>query len=460
MSDFGDWDRLSEDDLLLPEEQPAKRRRGRPAGYVAGQSLRNALDKVLAEQNEQNEDPADAADVGAAAALSAGAQRAQVARAARAAQLAQKRDKAVAVSQSSSPHTDLQGAAQQMQTYGFFCVDVDSGSVLQRKLQKAALLACQRLPRMTAEVAEDSLLLQQVLYRPQRPLMSFKALSWSCKTKPLFAEKSIRRSACFMSEVTRLMLACFFKSLRHEIEQERSMKPLAFFRKRRYDETPTRLRVEDTADVTAKVLQSELTFALLLKDTKTSNNLLVQVRLPTWLQCLASNAAECVMDALQMQLEGIPEYKELAAIFPSRHGLVTTDRHPSNFLAEASLRRSEADFTLTHLPCDVHKISQALVSQHQLAPDPVSSMISGALLQQDAGARQTLKRCLRAILHEKLQVYSKPEDHAVQGPTLYLATGCPSEGTGRLTGQTLAKPMAQEAFSFLKGPAVTFKLSP
>ena len=102
--------------------------------------------------------------------------------------------------------------------------------------------------------------------------------------------------------------------------------PLSFVVKRRYDETPSRIRVPFPAggggtgkerNTLAKILQSELQITVVLQEGSPESGrcVLLTGHAPTWLQAIDRNTAECIKHC-QRQLEAvIPKLHAISAMF-------------------------------------------------------------------------------------------------------------------------------------------------
>ena len=102
--------------------------------------------------------------------------------------------------------------------------------------------------------------------------------------------------------------------------------PLSFVVKRRYDETPSRIRVPFPAggggtgkekNTLAKILQSELQITVVLQEGSSESGrcVLLTGHAPTWLQAIDRNTAECIKHR-QTQLEAIiPKLHVISAMF-------------------------------------------------------------------------------------------------------------------------------------------------
>ena len=145
----------------------------------------------------------------------------------------------------------------------------------------------------------------------------------------------------------------------------------------RYDETPTRVRVDESNDLNcldsdllqepsstsathAKILQVEQGFGVLLVDSSTGTYSFVKGQVPTGLFALKSTDGKTTSKALLRVLKSINGLKDIGrkCKFRVRHSC--TDQAKSNYSAERLVTAQFPDWLLHHTPCDVH----ALVPLH------------------------------------------------------------------------------------------------
>lgn len=190
--------------------------------------------------------------------------------------------------------------------------------------------------------------------------------------------------------------------------------PVCFIKKRRYDETPSRIKVEvptgKSDNTFAKVLQSECQLTLLLKENKSEKFVLLTSHWPTWLQAIDRNTAETIRYC-QEQLEAvIPFLHQVSKLFPIAISLVNTDRFAANFKCERSMEQSQKHYIRTHYGCDHHAVATVLGKAFGL-PVPkahISAMISAALSMTDANSLQSFREALMTVIAQKLRVRIGP----------------------------------------------------
>ena len=204
--------------------------------------------------------------------------------------------------------------------------------------------------------------------------------------------------------------------------------PIAVVLKMRYDETPMRVAVvnprepsdpaylqllggrrsfnsaDKSSSLQAKVLQSELSFATLVKEAASGKLHLMHGRCPTCLQCLDKCTGENMCQALLFTINSVPEFRRVSAAFPIKLRLSCTDRHPSNYKAERLLDSHFPELTRCHVPCDVHKLYTSTTAAMKPSAADVSGLLSVALSMSDPGALGALHDILKKIFMESLSL--------------------------------------------------------
>lgn len=193
-------------------------------------------------------------------------------------------------------------------------------------------------------------------------------------------------------------------------------------KKRRYDETPSKIRIPDDGDVigktqgqasassAAKVMQSEMRLSLLMQDKKTLEFLNLRFSVPTWLQLMDRTTAE-VTAATQRDIEAtMPQLTAFAAQFKFRASLVNTDRYTANFKAERAMALEQPSFLHSHYGCDVHAAARAITKQTRAVDGHISGMVAGALAMAEAGSTTEVRECLSQVLDDRVVLSFGPID--------------------------------------------------
>lgn len=250
--------------------------------------------------------------------------------------------------------------------------------------------------------------------------------SWT--TKAVSFESSIQKVQTTYMRVAEIFLqssyylwVCFMARLQDLIDNH-GFEGLVIGRKRRYDESPFRLRLHESPQDaratdkkskqsvgTAKIMQSELGFFALLKrwDHKSQSFHFQEVNgmCPTWLHAIEKNSAENIAASQRDIISSVCLPKALLEKFRLQVDLPCTDRHPSNMAAERALQSEEPEWCKSHSPCLLHKAAAIQATQFKLVSGHISGMLSMGLSMQAAGTSGLLKKLLADILSEKLVVF-------------------------------------------------------
>ena len=210
-------------------------------------------------------------------------------------------------------------------------------------------------------------------------------------------------------------------TLRRELRDTATQHPMDFkvlldISGRSYDETPTRLRVGDEGAALAKVLQSSMLWAFLLKVRIPARELrpegwqhvLLRGRTATSLQAMESNAAECVRQAIADQCPTLYH-----SIGERKVHLVCTDGATANSRAERGILQDpplgivpgpgEA-VSLLHINCAAHKAQAVMKQVDSLVPAVSTGILNLGLSLRSCGALSVLRRILAETIKDRLRV--------------------------------------------------------
>ena len=214
---------------------------------------------------------------------------------------------------------------------------------------------------------------------------------------------------------------------------QRGWEPLLFLKKRKYDETPLRLRLRcSDSDPSAqghektitKVVKSQFSLSMLLKSPSGVHQL-IHGFVPTHLQAIDRGTSECLL-ACQLDLEDlVPEMRRVADSFQNKIQHTVTDRNAANIKAERALAAADTTWALVHQFCDSHKIAQIQTQTTGMLDLRISGVIALALSMQHAGSTQQLRNALNDIWRERLVVREGPppevaKAHRTEVYDLYL----------------------------------------
>ena len=184
---------------------------------------------------------------------------------------------------------------------------------------------------------------------------------------------------------------------------------ILYIRRARYDETP--LKVRSRAPVAgselsphAKVLQSELSFYVLVRCSRTEEHLLFFGSVPCPLKLLDRTTAEVTKAAVTADVANL-EDAVLQDRFPWKLRVATVDRYGANLRCERSILHDSEGWSKYTKPCDLHLAAQVLLKTTALAERDVSGLLNTCLSQQGAGVLQELQQCFQEVLRERLVVY-------------------------------------------------------
>ena len=228
--------------------------------------------------------------------------------------------------------------------------------------------------------------------------------------------RNLRRVACCLSLGGGQLWALLLERLK-VMMQSGKYRPVCFAKKRRYDETPLRVRIEEEKSsilpeaptegqtgVAGKILQTEFTLSILLQNRQTNEFLQLVGKAPTWLQVLTATTAECVKHAQQQIESNIENLFDVAELFPLCFSLPCTDMHPSNICVEKSFQHDNPKFASFHAYCLIHKIGRCIKSTISLVEGHESGVLAVGKSLEFAGSTRKLRKILQEVLSERLQV--------------------------------------------------------
>ena len=240
---------------------------------------------------------------------------------------------------------------------------------------------------------------------------------------------------------------------------------ILFLKKRRYDETPSRIAVtlpeskkqkqqssnktgSKEPSATAKILQSEMRLTFVLQCKNTGEYLCLKTAVPTWLQVMERTTAEVTL-ACQKDIEAVvPEINRMPHLFRHCISLVNTDEYAANFKAERSLALEQPQFHHCHYGCDVHRIARSIKHQLNRVDGHISGMLSGALAMGESGSARSFRECLSQVLEDRLVLrYGNPPDHCMEHTISVLNLFLPMPNS---TFASQEKPPTQVALARMK----------
>ena len=271
--------------------------------------------------------------------------------------------------------------------------------------QCIAISAHDALARTEAAVELDPMI-KEALYEVGRPVLSFKAMAWKASKSTKMLSLQFKRIADCVFEGGRFLANQLIDAAFRFVDRG-SLKPVAWIEKRRYDETPLPVKLRDrslqSSNKQAKVLQTEAVYGMVFEDTVTAKRMFMKFRLPTPLLSLDRTTAQNIKQAVLKACHW-PESGWCKENFPLNYSIVVTDQYAANFSAEHSMDQDWPRCGKVHLPCDVHKLSRAQTTQHNLVDTEISCMVAGSVILHEAGAAQAFRDCVFQVLESNLEI--------------------------------------------------------
>jgi hypothetical protein len=210
--------------------------------------------------------------------------------------------------------------------------------------------------------------------------------------------------------VSRLALGSFASALALAVDRS-EVQPLAAITYVLQDEIPMTMRVQADEAVTqivrpskdkatVKVLQSEVICGFLVRCVASGAFQFVWLELPTSLQSVQTSSAVQLKEALTKQIDA-PLIAALGEKFPLQIDLSTGDRANANLLMEKLFRASRPGaHRLSGLGCRVHCLHTVCGKATSMYSDIISSCISLALVQREAGTVASLRAAIARVLED------------------------------------------------------------
>lgn len=238
--------------------------------------------------------------------------------------------------------------------------------------------------------------------------------------RQLFA-KYIIRSASILKNISFKMIGNFFEEIKGKLNSTHDA--VLFVVKFRFDETPSKISVEDLNSSTipnpvqqskkkksskarpqlCKLLQTELQIAVLLNaKTSADEAMLVTTTVPTPLQVVDRTTGRNIKAALEKSMS-IPGLAAFADSFPFKTFLFNADEYSANDLAQFGMQNSRKDWMRMSTLCDVHKASTCQGRVFELSGPSISAIINLGLSMTPAGSLGKLQGYLVEILRSRFQ---------------------------------------------------------
>lgn len=236
-----------------------------------------------------------------------------------------------------------------------------------------------------------------------------------------FSSLLVRSADVFLNCSVKL-LGNFFSEINTMLSSTHS--GLLFVVKYRFDETPSKIAVDDLQSLCipnpllhqqkstkqskqlCKLLQTELSLSVLVKNKETKEPMLVSVSVPTPLQVLDRTTAKNIKQSLEQSLNAVPGYDAVANRCELRTFLFNADEYPANDLAEFGMQAARHDSGWVRLStfCDVHKASTCQGRVFDLSGPTISAVINFGLSMSPAGSVGKLQAMLGDILSSRFEL--------------------------------------------------------
>ena len=418
----GEWNALFEnsfDALPVPKEGPpdgaidvapkTKKKRGRPLGHLGSSLLRQELQNPIEEEHGKKQSSIERA------------------REARARNVAMRKEqRALAASSGLTDHSAAECGMNALVEFGPMQMLVEVGQELHQDLARAYVKCCQE------QIGPEDPLVEHQL---DSAMSSMSARVLEDKVKETGVRLRVISIASAMLEYCAYLWATFLFALQRMWSSSESIvQPIAFIVRLRYDETPTRVRVQDSTDeivnlesaslqqlaeampseaasLHAKIMQVEMSLSMLLYNSRAKQFNAVQGIMPTTLFAVQSTTGQNTLKCLEQVLRSIPGLKDVADdpnwTFSLRH--TCTDKYAANISAERGLSEIWSKQPLVHLFCDIHKLYNATKSSMSVADADASGLLALTLGWSESGSVATFRQALCKIFSRKLVVYYSGE---------------------------------------------------
>ena len=228
------------------------------------------------------------------------------------------------------------------------------------------------------------------------------------------ARKAPIRAACAALDAAALLWGGILKAFTSKFQLGEWV-PVMCFQKHRYDESAFKVRINEadgsnpeTAQF-AKLMQTELTLALLVHEPMTKRFLHFSGLFPQHIQLVNRTTARTTRRTLLNSVQRVPEWDAVTNSFDRKIFMSVADRYAANHLAERAILSDDMTWKRAAFACDVHRAATVCTKTLDLQSDDVSGVLNSSLAQGDAGATTTLRSILTDILQERLTIcYDAP----------------------------------------------------
>ena len=272
----------------------------------------------------------------------------------------------------------------------------------------------------------DAYVFHRLACSSKLPLTSLSAQADTLETDRRHLKRTACRGASALVQLAGYMWGCLLSRVSDGVLSNK-WRALLLVKRRRYDETPSRIAVglpagdscmkrekEQGSTHFAKIMQTEMDLCILLQSVADPDRLQCWVgSLPTFLQAMEKTNAIVTYKTQIATESAVPELDRASELCRHAVQLVTTDAYSANLAAEHMMQNAHPSFTKCHYKCDVHKLYRCQTAQFRLVDGHVTGLIAGAVAMSAAGSVSKLREALFTVIQERLVVRygSPPEDY-------------------------------------------------
>eukprot|EP00439_Symbiodinium_sp_Y106_P008465 s6826_g1.t1 len=266
------------------------------------------------------------------------------------------------------------------------------------------------------------------LLNPSKTMnMSFSALRDCTGQSRQTVTRSVERTAAALQIASDLAWGSLLSGVAETLGTSANVRGKLFLTHCRYDETPSRIRVDNEGNVVnsaapgladlsstvescvAKVFQIE--FGLTMVFQRLDNNAVCVLTgsMSRMLAVAETTSAANIQKVLESRCD-LPHLQKAARHFPWRVRCVCTDRYAANFAAEekmqAKARLQHVPYTRDHTACEMHMVATAQSRTFSLPELDVlvKGLIACGLTMIGSRAKHKLRNCLFEVFEDKLNV--------------------------------------------------------
>ena len=259
-----------------------------------------------------------------------------------------------------------------------------------------------------------------LIFQPYRGYCSFQRDSDALKISRWQLIRCLIRSASVFKNCSSKLLGNFFAEVKQKISS--THRGLLFIAKFRFDETPSKISVEDllsssipnplahhhktarSSKQLCKLLQTEFSVSVVLQANDFKEPMMLSTSVPTLLQVLDRTTGNNIRQALEQSWNAIPELQSCMEGFDFKCLLFNTDEYGANDLAQWGMQLTRPGWLRLSTLCDIHKGSTCQGSVFSLAGPSISAVINLALSMTPAGSLGTMQSMLCDILTARFEL--------------------------------------------------------